>query len=364
MGDAVIYISSSVSYSSMPLNEFCLYRSKHYKDTMHYYLSYKNSDRKVVESIEGELKKDGINNVKILEAGGSVIKLITILRKTLNHLGKKNNIVVHSHHPLSAVFAGIYLKVFTTKLFKIYTVHNTYKNFKFIHKLFTNVNVIMYDKVVFCGRSSYEGYPFNKIFKKTTFISNGVNLEKINSVKNNRPNKTKKDSIEVVTFSKSNGQKNIKFLLNVFKDLSVDIHLNIIGDLSSSAKAMYDDLQLSNVFHHGRMPRSKVLELLIHCDLFISSSNYEGLPVGVLEAMGIGKPVILSNIESHRELDYSENSIVVLDLDKSNWLSKINELSNLGNSHRMELGNKNSKIVQNNFSLKKMHEKYNKVYFS
>jgi L-malate glycosyltransferase len=52
-----------------------------------------------------------------------------------------------------------------------------------------------------------------------------------------------------------------------------------------------------------------VREFLKCADIFISSSKSEGLPMAVLEAINCGLPVILSDIESHREI-LSKNPVI------------------------------------------------------
>jgi len=52
----------------------------------------------------------------------------------------------------------------------------------------------------------------------------------------------------------------------------------------------------------GWLPRKEVLRLVERCCVYLQTSLSEGLPLSVLEAMGVGVPVILSDIDAHREL--------------------------------------------------------------
>lgn len=46
----------------------------------------------------------------------------------------------------------------------------------------------------------------------------------------------------------------------------------------------------------------EVAELVSNCKIFIHPSDVEGLPIGVLEAMAAGRPVLISDIPEHREV--------------------------------------------------------------
>ncbi|MBQ6621276.1 MAG: glycosyltransferase family 4 protein [Mogibacterium sp.] len=62
-----------------------------------------------------------------------------------------------------------------------------------------------------------------------------------------------------------------------------------------------EELQLSE---HVRFAgyRTDIPEILKCCDLFVSFSEREGLPVSVMEAMASGLPVLCSDVRGHRDL--------------------------------------------------------------
>ena len=97
-------------------------------------------------------------------------------------------------------------------------------------------------------------------------------------------------------------RKDQNFLLNLFTSevaLSDDILL-LLGDGADFLKLKEKYGKYSNVIMTGNV--NNVNEYLQASDVYIASSKSEGLPNGVLEAMAVGLPVILSDIEQHKEV--------------------------------------------------------------
>lgn len=61
------------------------------------------------------------------------------------------------------------------------------------------------------------------------------------------------------------------------------------GTLEEQARALK---LLDRVYFAGQRNRAETLSLMAACDLFVLNSTYEGLPHVVLEAMGLGVPVV------------------------------------------------------------------------
>ena len=111
------------------------------------------------------------------------------------------------------------------------------------------------------------------------------------------------------------------------------------------------------------MPGSvnNVNEYLQASDVYIASSKSEGLPNGVLEAMAVGLPVILSNIEQHKEV-YDENPKIgaLYQIgDKEDCLKKILELDE---SKQSICSDEAYKCAHEQFSAERMSKQYQKEY--
>jgi glycosyltransferase involved in cell wall biosynthesis len=82
-----------------------------------------------------------------------------------------------------------------------------------------------------------------------------------------------------------------------------NLHFLMAGDgpLLEKAKQLSQEL---NVYHRISFPgfRTDVPELLSACDAYALSSLWEGLPIGIIEAMGMEKPCVVSDIAANAEL--------------------------------------------------------------
>jgi glycosyltransferase involved in cell wall biosynthesis len=95
--------------------------------------------------------------------------------------------------------------------------------------------------------------------------------------------------------------KGYEYLLNAARiviDTAPDAYFVVVGEghgeLLAGLLALRSSLGLQErVFFAGF--RSDVSQLLKQCDIFAMSSNTEGLSIATIEAMGLGKPVVVTN---------------------------------------------------------------------
>lgn len=97
-------------------------------------------------------------------------------------------------------------------------------------------------------------------------------------------------------------RKDQNFLLELFTEEKIlkDNILLLLGDGADFSRLKGKYGNMSNVIMTGSV--NNVNEYLQASDVYIASSKSEGLPNGVLEAMAVGLPVILSDIEQHKEV--------------------------------------------------------------
>ena len=106
---------------------------------------------------------------------------------------------------------------------------------------------------------------------------------------------------------------------------------------------------------------SNVNEYLNACDYFISSALYEGLPNAVLEACCARLPILLSNIEPHKEiLNLSQGAGFLYELKNEQDFNR--KLMKLNSSDYQKFSAASFKIVKEVLNAKKMAQEYEKKY--
>jgi len=132
--------------------------------------------------------------------------------------------------------------------------------------------------------------------------------------------------------------------------------------IGGAAGKTLDDLQQEytipqNVLLLGDYPDAS--SLLVYCDLFMLLTNYEGLPMTILEAMAQGKSVIASDVGGIPELVDDSNGILVkTDEDAVMALQQlVNDDEKLKKMGQVSF----HKYIQN-FTFEQMYNKYYALY--
>ncbi len=120
-----------------------------------------------------------------------------------------------------------------------------------------------------------------------------------------------------------------------------------------------------NVFFMGNIPNAAMYNSI--ADLFILPSNYEGLPIVIIEAMSLGKPIVASDVGGVSELVRNGINGFVVENQVVEFAEKINYI--LNNEEVMKRFSENSKrIYAEEFTVDRMvniyKEMYNKILFS
>ncbi len=155
------------------------------------------------------------------------------------------------------------------------------------------------DNVVCCSNSMKFDYEQRYGMKDALVIPTGVKLPP--NIVNARVREVA--NFRGVTVGRLIPRKNVRYLCEVFKGLDNGIaRLTVVGDGPEySDLASYEGSEISFVGHLGEDDEYKYLR---DSEFFMSASLGEGLPSSVLEALSMGLPCVLSDIdiEPHLEL--------------------------------------------------------------
>jgi glycosyltransferase involved in cell wall biosynthesis len=114
--------------------------------------------------------------------------------------------------------------------------------------------------------------------------------------------------IQILAIGRLSSQKGFDILIHavhLLKKEGYDIHLKIIGDglERQPLLALCRKLGLSsNIEFTGKVEDSQKINLIQSVDIFAVPSRFEGLPLTILEAMYLGKPVVGTEIGAIKEV--------------------------------------------------------------
>ncbi|MCF3942623.1 glycosyltransferase [Oceanobacillus alkalisoli] len=162
--------------------------------------------------------------------------------------------------------------------------------------------------IIFQTKHAKDCFP-KHIQRKSTIIANPINI-KFDFTKKKTLNNT------IISVGKLMEQKNHKLLINAFSLIAEKYPVYKLciygeGELREELKELIIEKKLENrVFLMGRT--KDVFHVVYNADMFILSSNYEGLSNALLEAMMLETPVISTNCAGSNELiEHGMNGILV-----------------------------------------------------
>ena len=190
------------------------------------------------------------------------------------------------------------------------------------------------DRVV-VQTSKNKAYFSNKVQYKTEviynpLILNGMEGKAINSLK----------SKTIINIGRLEPQKNQDMLIDVFKkfyETHPDYKLVIYGE-GSYRENLEDKISELKLNESISMPGNvkDIFDRLCDCEFFVLSSNYEGMPNALIEAMGLGVPVISTRVSGATDLIEDGVNGILIDVNDADGL--FNSMIKLAESE--ELRNK------------------------
>lgn len=134
-----------------------------------------------------------------------------------------------------------------------------------------------------------------KAYALYTFVDvERFNVDRISSAKNS-------DVFKLVAVGALRLQKNYPYIINamaLIKDKNIELDIYGIGNLQEELQQQINTTG-ARVFLKGQV--KNIEEVIPQYDLFVMSSTYEGFSLGILEAMAMRMPLLLSDITSFKE---------------------------------------------------------------
>lgn len=355
----LITILDGITQTSMPFNEFVLYRASHMKH-----------EKQVLICLCGRRNLSEFNipdSLDIRFAGRKISRIRKVIKQAVKEAEDRgDHYAVHLHQVQSGFLAQIAMIGTGMRKKTLFTVHSTFSGYQFHNKFLSFTNALFANRITCVSNTSYNDYP--KIIRnikkdRITALQNGVDTERIDAVLEGVQRENDGDTVDFIYVARLIPLKNHFFLTKVLAKVKGNVRFIFVGaedkDYDVRKKAEEEGVR-DRILFTGLLPRDEVYRRLYNADVYISSSTLEGLPISVLEAMYCGLPCILSDIPQHRETAGEAAAILGNDMDA--WGSEIDRLASLTAEQRAELGRKAREHVKKNFSLQAMHEKYDSIY--
>ncbi|MGK7376320.1 glycosyltransferase [Planococcus sp. 1R117A] len=304
-----------------------------------------------------------------LSFGISPLRLIKAFKK-LNQIVKSNKIdIIHANSTFSGIVIYLYA-FYNRRLFYIYTPHGYYsfKNMgkvkkysvKFVEKkINASANLIIH-----VSYSEEIAAIENNLVspEKSLVILNGTKNPEIKSVKKRGRNFT------IVNLARVDDPKNPFEFIKIARDLIKAIpSLQFIwagnGRYLEEARARIRGYQLEDKIEFIGFVKQKE-KILEQSDLYFSTSQYEGLPFAVVEAMSYKLPLLLSDITGHRDLVEGENNGLLFKSDEHQRVFHFIQSLVDDKEKWASLSNGSYRIFNERFTINQMLKRLGDVYRS
>lgn len=281
--------------------------------------------------------------------------------------------VIHAHAPHTGALltAGLAVHPGRWRLFRklVYTVQDSYYDYKPRNKALMLPAVATFRRVVFCGHAAYDSYPRlwkRLVGKRARIVQNAADLERVDrAVRAVVPRNG--GTFDVVSVGRLDKVKDPLTVLSAFErvgDAQSTLTFVGAGSLEERLRLEIESRRIGDrVSLAGLVPRDDVFARYAQADLFVSASHGEGLPVAVIEAMAAGCPVVLSDIPHHREVADGADFVPFVPIgDVARFAREIERFRSMTPEARRAIGQKGREIVSGRFGLPTMHAAVEKVY--
>lgn len=245
----------------------------------------------MVEAIE----KEG-GRVTCLSANNN-FRIILKAREISAYVKQHNIRLIHCHLPWAGIVGRIVGKM--TGVPVVYTEHNKWERYHKLTYYLNKISFINQDRVIAVSEdvaNSIRKYHHNKR-PLIQVVSNGINIEKYSNL--HEPTRDIRKELNILPQSIVIGitcvfrkQKRLEVWLEIAKHLHQkhpETHFIIVGDgvLKKEIHQKAESLEMHPYLHFAGL-QAETRPYLQAMDIFMMSSEFEGLPIALLEAMSMG----------------------------------------------------------------------------
>lgn len=255
------------------------------------------------------------NGVAVLCIGGKTRLAWPIyFARYVRFLRKRRPDVVHAHLPVPGLVARA--SRFFVRFSCVYTEHNMYRRLHPITRMLHRATRWIDDRAISCSTQVADSLPW-----KSHVVINGV------SAVTEEPGSDTLirdalgipgDALVLISIANLLRKKNHALMIEAFSRMpsvvGQDVHLVLVGQ-DGTERGQLEELTQTyslkgRVHFYGPHPNAR--SLLGDADIFCLSSDFEGLPIALLESMMAGMPAIVTDAGGMAEAVVSDGTGIVV----------------------------------------------------
>lgn len=252
----------------------------------------------------------------------------------------------------------------------VYTVHDSFYDYRPRSKLLMIPVFAGFKRIVYCGEAASESYPVLWRWlagSRARVVRNGADLDRVERVIAGRSRRRDDGLFRILSVGRLETVKDPWTLLAAFRKRADERSRLVLVGTGSLENELADAIRRDGLSEQvelaGLVARDDVFRRALDSDLFVSASLGEGLPVGVIEAMAVGCPVVLSDIPPHRELAAGVDFIPFVRPGDADGLSReITRFHDMSAHDREAIGRRCRDLSRARFDLRQMHAGYEATY--
>ena len=304
---------------------------------------------------EKEIEEGNINLKYLNKHGGFDFGVIKELKRVISEFQPD---VIHTH----LYVVPYVLLAAPRKIPKYHTVHNiAEKEAEGLLRVFMRIaysvgNFIPVTISPFCRQTFIELYRYKK---KIPCIPNGIDVDKF------KPSPMEHSVFKFICVARFEPQKNHQLLIQAFSEIHQaypDTVLDLVGDgyLRPEIEDLVSTLSLKDAVIMNGIS-DDIVGKNNSADVFVLASDFEGLPVSVLEAMACGLPIISTDAGGTRDIVVSEENGIVVPVGDLTALKAAMLRLRTNSGLRKTMGAKSRKYAMNN-SVTHFVSQYERLY--
>lgn len=298
----------------------------------------------------------------------SIFSMLLQSSKIVDYCVKNNIQIIHAHLPWSGVVARIVGRL--TKIPVIYTEHNNFNIYNFFTKTLTGVTYPWQTKVIAVSEDAKAALEKRKLFHDIVYVPNGVNTNFYS-----KENKFKRlDNVEhfigddkvIGTVAVFRKQKRLDIMIEVAhlaQQKSIPFKFLMVGDGTEMEmiKGLIAQYQLKNVLLVGL--QDNAADFMNYMDVFLITSDYEGLPVALLESMSMSIAPFCTPVGGiPNVVKDSQNGVLLKSQEPSEILSQLETQVMNENSTFEDMKMAARETIVNGYSIQRMVNQLESIY--